>query len=285
VPGGARTNRVAAALTSAIRVSGATPEFADLLRRLLSRPGFALAAEGVDRWAPYVFETAEALGSRDDSQAVVPAAAVECTVASIDVADDLLDDEWDDLEVDRGRALNGSVALAFLGQYCASQLPARAHAIQHVLASGALASCDGQDLDLLLEAVRDDIEEQRALQATLRKSGSLGAMACQVGAAVCTDDPRTLDLIGAFGRHLGTCAQLLNDLAGVDIEQSAGTKSDLRRRKKTVPVAYLLACARRDGPQWVLDWYKAPASSRQAEEPALRQLQRLLPSVRARRRP
>ncbi len=75
---------------------------------------------------------------------------------------------------------------------------------------------------------------------TRRKAGSLAAMACQVGAAVAVDDPAILELVGDFGRHVGVVAQLLNDLAGVDPD-SASRGSDLRRGKKTLPIAYALA--------------------------------------------
>jgi geranylgeranyl diphosphate synthase, type I len=219
----------------------------------------------------YVFEPAHVLGQRADDGVALAAAAVECAVGAIDVADDLIDHEWHDAELTTEAAINASLALAFLGQCCIAQLAERigiprAHMVQTLLAAGALGSCGGQELDLLLESAAD-VNAERALQATIIKSGSLGAMACQVGAALATDDMLTLHLIGVFGRHLGTCAQLLNDLAGVDIEQAAAHKSDLRRRKKTVPVAYLLSCARRDGLNWVLDWYTSPPGSDPNQEP------------------
>ncbi|HEY3061024.1 MAG TPA: polyprenyl synthetase family protein [Chloroflexota bacterium] len=237
------------------------------MRLLLGRSGFALAIEGRDRWAPYVFSTARAFGYADQAGLAMATAAVECAVGAIDVTDDLVDDEWD-LELDRNRALNGSLGLAFLAQVCAAQLGQRARLVGELVAQQSLGSCAGQDLDLVLEAALE-VAEERALQATLRKSGSLGALACQVGAALATDDHKLVELVGVFGRHLGTCAQLLNDLAGVDVAQSVSAKSDLRRRKKTVPVAFMLACAQRDGLSWVLDWYGARAGTRPAEEPAV----------------
>jgi geranylgeranyl diphosphate synthase, type I len=252
-----RKRQVAAALGRAIDLNVPEPESAELLRQLLARRGFALARQGRDRWAPYVFDTAVALGASDTAAIARATAGVECAVAAIDVMDDLVDDEWDDPHISRSRATNASLALGFLAQCCVVGLDV---SIQTLLASSAIGSAAGQDLDLLLES-RDDVTPQRALQVTVRKSGSLGAMACQVGAALCTDDPLILQLLGIFGRNLGTCAQLLNDLAGVDIDQVAREKSDLRRRKKTVPVAYTLECARREGLDWLLEWYREPPRS------------------------
>jgi geranylgeranyl pyrophosphate synthase len=254
---GRRFPRVAACVRAGIDSLAGSPAFRDLLGGLLARRGFVLAPTGPDRWPPYVFETCRVLDG-DETAAVAAAAAVECAVAAIDVVDDLIDDEWtSSCAQDRLRALNASVALALLTQRFAAQVaerlgPERSLLIQAVLSEGAVGSCAGQDLDLVLET-SVDVSEELALEATRRKSGSLVAMACQVGAALATDDSRILDLVGTFGRHLGVCAQLLNDLAGVDIGETE-TTSDLRRRKKTLPVAFLLRCARQEGLTAVLDW-------------------------------
>lgn len=235
------------------------------MRRLLARPGFAFATSGGDRWAPYVFGAASAFGLAADDPVALAAAAVECAIAAIDVADDVIDDEWNEPRISRNQAINASLGLGFLAHACAAQLSSsialpRAQTITALLSAGALQSCSGQADDLLLES-QADVQTERALEATIAKSGSLGALACQVGAALATDDALAIHLIGVFGRHLGTCAQLLNDIAGVDIDQAASAKSDLRQRKKTVPVAYVLACARREGLTWVMDWYLTPPGS------------------------
>src|SRR5438128_1265429 len=66
--------------------------------------------------------------------------------------------------------------------------------------------------------------------------------------------PAVLDLVGRFGRNTGVTAQLLNDLDGVSISALAD-KTDFRQRKKTLPVAYLLQCAKEDGLDDILGWY------------------------------
>src|SRR5215210_2224628 len=52
--------RPLAAPEGAIASAPITSEIQDVLRLLLGRSGFALAPEGRDRWAPYVFDTARA---------------------------------------------------------------------------------------------------------------------------------------------------------------------------------------------------------------------------------
>jgi geranylgeranyl diphosphate synthase type I len=86
------------------------------------------------------------------------------------------------------------------------------------------------------------------------KSGALVSMACQVGAAVATDDPEVLRQIGCFGQHVGVAAQLLNDIAGLDPADGA---VDLARRKKTLPVAYALRCAREESWPGLRAWFDA----------------------------
>jgi geranylgeranyl pyrophosphate synthase len=154
--------------------------------------------------------------------------------------------------------LNAAVALGFLAQGCVRDVaervgPDRARRVADLLARGGLESCAGQDLDLLFEA-RPDVTEDEAHEMTARKSGALVAMACQVGAAVATEDPRVLATVGELGRRIGLIAQLLNDLDGVAADPGL-RKSDLRRHKKTLPVAYLLRCAREEGIAPVAEWY------------------------------
>jgi len=117
---------------------------------------------------------------------------------------------------------------------------------------GLLSTCIGQDLDVLQETNASG-DAELAYAITQRKSGALVAAACQIGAALATDDAAILALIGTFSFHVGITAQLLNDIAGVDPNiQDRG--SDLRLRKKTLPVAYALRCAAEEGLSELLTW-------------------------------
>ena len=238
------------------------PELRRFLERLLSKPGRVLAADGRAPWPGFVLQTCAALGG-DLRVAPLTAAAVELAVTAIDVVDDLIDGDFEGTANERARAQNASLVLGWLSQRCVIQLAdhiglARAARLGDVIAAWSLSSCDGQDLDLLLEGDAE-ADEHAALDATIRKSGSLCAMACLAGAALATDDPATLDVVRRFGQHAGVTAQLLNDLEGVSIDASLH-KNDFRQRKKTVPAAYLLHCAREDGLDSVLDWYASEAS-------------------------
>jgi len=280
LPRSGRFPSVAAAVRQVLAEVPGSPPLKAELELLLSRPRWSLAPSGSMTWPPYVFAWCEALGG-DPSLATWPAAAVDLVIAAIDVADDLIDGEYAELsQRERGRLTNAATALAFTSQAClahaADQVPPNTVAwLARLLGRGAYASAAGQDLDLLLES-QADATKHDALEATERKSGALGAMACAVGAALATADPHTLELVEEFGRHAGTSAQLLNDMDGVDLGSS---KTDLRRRKKTLPVTYLLdEAARRSGvdalPPLVRTWYSDEALCATPERE--RQLQTLL---------
>lgn len=232
---------VAAEIHAVIAESSDASAFRSLLVRLMARPGRVLAQAGEARWPAFVLDVGRELGG-DPAAGLVAAAAVEFTVAGIDVLDDIVDDDWDEADGPWRHAANGAAALAWPALRCANRLtkvlgPERGARIAELLAGGSLASYAGQVADLALEG---DPE------ATRRKSGSLVAMACAIGAATAMDDHVVIDAFWRFGEHVGIVAQLLNDLAGVE-PGSLSRGSDIRRRKKTLPIAYALQCAREEG--------------------------------------
>lgn len=250
-----------------------TPAFRDVLTQLMAQPGRILAPHGQAKWPVFVLDTCQLLGG-EPVNAVAAAAAVEFAVAAADVVDDLVDDEWDSGIVPWRQAANATLALSQLAQSCALDCSAalgstRAQRISSFIAQGMAAACAGEDLDLVLETLPMASEEQ-AHNMTWQKSGSLVAMACQVGAATATDDPTILELVGRFGAHVGIVAQLLNDIAGVDPDEP-GRGSDLRRKKKTLPIAYALRCASEEDLSAVLNWSHSttPLSNQEATHLAL----------------
>lgn len=231
--------------------------FRELLDRILARPGRALAPGGGARWPRFVLGTARALGG-DVRAARGAAAALELVIAATDVVDDLVDGDWDARVARPEQATNATLALSWLAQHAVGRLAEqvgaeRAVSIGQVLARGIVSACTGEDLDIRFEAIGTPGEDD-AHEMTLLKSGSLVGMACEIGAAVATDDPDALATVRAFGTRVGIIIQLLNDLAGVD-PAHVGRSGDLARKKKTLPVAFALRCAREEGIESVLAWY------------------------------
>lgn len=261
-----RYPQVAAYVRKTIRAPYGKSAACELHLQLMARPGRVLAPPGPAKWPAFVLDTCLALGGDAQECAISAVAATEFAVAALDVVDDLIDDDWDDDLLPRSRALNASLTLGWLAHRCASRLveqqgTERTHRITALIAQGSLTSCAGQDLDLMPEATTA-VDEERAHEMTRLESGSLVAMACQVGAAVAVDDSAVIAAVGVFVRHVGVIAQLLNDLTGVDRDTSQYS-SDLRRKKKTLPVAFSLRCAQQERPIKVLNWYQESGLSSQ----------------------
>jgi geranylgeranyl diphosphate synthase type I len=272
-----QVTEVGTRLRRVVTESGGPPEFCVLLERLLAQPGRVLAPGGAPKWPAFVVDTCLALGGALDP-ALDAAVAVELVVAAIDVVDDVVDGEWEGEPGEWRRALNASLAMTGLAHAVAGRLAdaigmARAQRVARLLADGAVACCAGQDLDLRLEQELQ-VSEDEAHEMTRRKSGSLVSMACRVGAAVATDDGGAIELAGVFGEHAGVVAQLLNDLAGVELG-STRRGTDLQRRKKTLPVAFALRCARDEGLPEVLAWYTGGPTADGDEERLAQTLRRL----------
>lgn len=251
------SGRVAAYLDGIVGEAAPGRAFATVLIRLLTGPTRPLDPTRSGKWPRYVTETALALGG-DPAAALRAAAAVVCVVAAADVVDDLVDGDYADAALPAERALNGVAALPWLAARCVGDLRLvlgadRATRVGDILAEGYLLAAAGEDADLCLESAPDATEEA-AHAMTAAKSGGLASLACRVGAAVATVDPAILDLAGDFGTHCGVVAQLLNDLAGI-APGDPTRRGDLRRRKKTLPVAYALRCAREEDVAPLIAWY------------------------------
>lgn len=101
---------------------------------------------------------------------------------------------------------------------------------------------DGQAQDISFEH-RDSVTVAECLEMEGNKTGALLACAVSVGAVLGGADERTADALEAYGHHLGLAFQAVDDLLGIwGDPQSTGkqTWSDLRQRKKSLPVAAAL---------------------------------------------
>jgi geranylgeranyl pyrophosphate synthase len=95
----------------------------------------------------------------------------------------------------------------------------------------------GQFEDLRIEGV-PTVSLEKALRTTEQKSASLMQCCCQLGALMGSDEDALVHMYGRFGWHMGLYAQLKNDLR--DVSSHTGRKSDIARKKKTVPIVFAL---------------------------------------------
>lgn len=106
---------------------------------------------------------------------------------------------------------------------------------------------DGQAQDISYEH-RDRVGVEECLEMEGNKTGALLACASSVGAVLSGADTHTADALEKYGYHLGLAFQAVDDLLGIWGDPAATGKqtwSDLRQRKKSLPVVAALAA---DGP-------------------------------------
>ncbi|MER5598085.1 polyprenyl synthetase family protein [Streptomyces sp. NPDC002265] len=111
------------------------------------------------------------------------------------------------------------------------------------LTSASRALIDGQAQDISYEH-RDRVSVEECLEMEGNKTGALLACASSIGAVLGGADDRTADTLERYGYHLGLAFQAVDDLLGIwgDPESTGKqTWSDLRQRKKSLPVVAALA--------------------------------------------
>ncbi|MCP9963162.1 polyprenyl synthetase family protein [Streptomyces somaliensis] len=102
---------------------------------------------------------------------------------------------------------------------------------------------DGQAQDISYEH-RERVTVEECLEMEGNKTGALLACSASIGAVLGGADDRTADALEAYGHHLGLAFQAVDDLLGIwGDPESTGKRpwSDLRQRKKSLPVVAALA--------------------------------------------
>ncbi|MET9319700.1 polyprenyl synthetase family protein [Streptomyces sp. NPDC003038] len=102
---------------------------------------------------------------------------------------------------------------------------------------------DGQAQDISYEH-RESVSVEECLEMEGNKTGALLACAVSIGAVLGGADDRTADKLEEYGYHLGLAFQAVDDLLGIWGDPEATGKrtwSDLRQRKKSLPVVAALA--------------------------------------------
>ncbi|MFH8366959.1 polyprenyl synthetase family protein [Streptomyces sp. NPDC018031] len=115
------------------------------------------------------------------------------------------------------------------------------------LTAATLRLIDGQAQDIAYEH-RERVSVAECLEMEGNKTGALLACAASIGAVLGGADDRTADTLERYGHHLGLAFQAVDDLLGIWGDPVATGKqawSDLRQRKKSLPVVAALAD---DGP-------------------------------------
>lgn len=173
-------------------------------------------------------------GTSSDIQHI--ADAIEQLILSLDIIDDWQDEDltaaapW--MKIEKAQALN--IALLFLNS-----------SMNRIIVSSfrnqnAAARCMHQCLHISIEGQYLDIQntitnEEQYITMCRKKSGSLLMLASLLGTLLATDDAP--HCIAAYASDMGVAVQIANDMR--DAVNITG-KSDWRKKKRTLPILYLL---------------------------------------------
>lgn len=189
---------------------------------------------------------ARALGYRGDHHHLLAA-----VVEFIHTATLLHDDVVDESDLRRGRdtanAVFGNAASVLVGDYLYSRsfemmVQADSMRVMAILSGATTVIAEGEVLQLL--NVHDpDVTEARYMEVVRYKTAKLFEAAAQVGAVLAGATPEQEEAAAAYGRHIGTAFQLVDDILDYSGDAGALGKNvgdDLREGKPTLPLIRIM---------------------------------------------
>lgn len=195
---------------------------------------------------------ASPLGSPDD-KAVVIATVCEMVHLATLVHDDVLDEADTRRRTQTVNSLRGNEAAVILGDYLLSAAYSLCSTLEDQRTSTRIAEvgmtlCAGELLQL---DHREDfsLDEPTYFEIVKRKTASLIAAACELGARHCPGGPAAADLparMERFGSSLGIAFQIQDDLLDLTGDEQVVGKSlgkDLEKGKLTLPIIHHLSAA------------------------------------------
>lgn len=137
----------------------------------------------------------------------------------------------------------GDALLALAQRILLEDAPPQARRAAEDLNRATVEMIEGQAEDLSFES-RVEVSVEECLSMSARKTAGLLSAAAAIGAILGGADEQRIQTLGTFGRHLGLAFQAVDDVLGLwgdPMTTGKPAASDLRQRKKTIPVAHALS--------------------------------------------
>jgi len=147
--------------------------------------------------------------------------------------------------------LTGDAMVALASEVLAGSDSRWASTAVRWLSDSVIELCDGQYGDVAFES-RTQVELAECLRMVQGKTASLLGASCALGALAGGAGAVKVNLMRAFGRHLGLAFQLVDDVLGIFGDTEVTGKpagADLMRRKKSLPVTFALTSGTSEGAQ------------------------------------
>lgn len=203
---------------------------------------YIISAGGKRMRPAMVLMVANALGYKGHLHHIL-AAVIEFIHTSTLLHDDVVDES----DMRRGRetanAVFGNAASVLVGDYLYSRsfemmVEVDSMRVMQILSQATTVIAEGEVLQLL--NVHDpDVTVERYLQVVRYKTAKLFEAATQVAAVIAGASPAVEEAAAAYGRHVGTAFQLIDDVldySGTAESLGKNVGDDLREGKPTLPL-------------------------------------------------
>lgn len=203
---------------------------------------YIISAGGKRMRPAMVLMVANALGYKGNLHHIL-AAVIEFIHTSTLLHDDVVDES----DMRRGRetanAVFGNAASVLVGDYLYSRsfemmVEVNSMRVMQILSQATTVIAEGEVLQLL--NVHDpDVTVERYLQVVRYKTAKLFEAATQVAAVIAGASPAVEEAAAAYGRHVGTAFQLIDDVldySGTAESLGKNVGDDLREGKPTLPL-------------------------------------------------
>lgn len=174
------------------------------------------------------------------------AIAMELFALAADIFDDIQDQDNDDLpwrKLPNSNAVNLATCLLMLSYEAVANISDNRlfREVSTILNRTGIIAIEGQFQEFQYNC-REQISLEQYFELVKRKSGSLMACACKIGATLGGGSDALVFQLDQFGTNLGIMSQIRNDLNDfLDFEK----KKDFLNNTKTLPYVYLLSMLQR----------------------------------------
>ncbi|MGH1358764.1 MAG: polyprenyl synthetase family protein [Burkholderiaceae bacterium] len=191
---------------------------------------------------------ARALGYRGERNHFQLAAVIEFIHTATLLHDDVVDESNMRRGRDTANARFGNAASVLVGDFLYSRafqmmVDTDRMRVMKVLADATNVIAEGEVLQLI-NCNDPDVSEASYMQVIQYKTAKLFEASARLGAILCDAPPKCEEAAAAYGRHLGTAFQIIDDVLDYsgsedDIGKSVG--DDLREGKPTLPLIYVMS--------------------------------------------
>jgi geranylgeranyl diphosphate synthase type I len=137
--------------------------------------------------------------------------------------------------------------------------------LTHLLEESCLEMIIGQFLDVSYES-RMDISVEAYLEMIKKKTAALIACSLKSGAMLGTNATGVIDAFYHCGQNLGIAFQIKDDILGIwgdEVETGKPLASDIKRKKKSLPIVYALERAQGKVKEEMKDIYQGEIGERE----------------------